>query len=171
MTPLGISSRHQCKISKVTVKYNTITNSFSVRILVTSNSSALIEGNRVTDSPEVGIIISNSDKKILLLDNTLQRNRSAGIQCSEASPIIRQNLITQNGFGILIDDAQPNLGTVAAPGLNRLYDNKEGDVVNLGKSVVLAQQNYWGRPNGPCQNCIFGKVEYKPFRLSFSRHS
>ncbi|MAE20723.1 hypothetical protein CMK12_17645 [Candidatus Poribacteria bacterium] len=84
---LGISSRHQCKISKVTVKYNTITNSFSVGILVTSNSSALIEGNRVTDSPEVGIIISNSDKKILLLDNTLQRNRSAGIQCSEASPI------------------------------------------------------------------------------------
>ena len=67
------------------MKYNTITNSFSVEILVTSDSSALIEGNRVADSPEVGIIISNSDKKILLLDNTLPRNRSAGIQCFEAS--------------------------------------------------------------------------------------
>jgi len=163
MTIWGFHHGISAETSEITVKHNTITNSFNVGILVTTDSSALIEGNQVTDNPDVGMIISSSDRKILLLDNTLKKNRSAGIQCSDASPIIRRNSITQNGFGISIDDAQADLGTVAEPGLNRIYGNEEGDVVNLGKDVVLAQQNYWGNPNGPCQNCIFGKVEYKPF--------
>ena len=163
MTIWGFHHGISAEASKVTLKHNTVTNSFNVGIFVTVDSSALIEANQVTDNPGVGMIISRSDRNILLLDNTLKRNRAAGIQCSDASPTIRRNLITQNGFGVLIDNAQPNLGTTAEPGLNRIYGNKEGDLVNLGRDVVFAQQNYWGNPDGPCANCIVGRVEYKPW--------
>ena len=155
----GISS----ETSKVTVKHNTISESFNVGIYVTTDSEALIEENQVMDNEGAGMIISSSDREILIVGNTLKRNDAAGIECTNASPIIRRNIITQNTFGILLDDAKPDIGTTTDPGLNLIHDNKEGDVVNLGRDIVSAQQNYWGSPDGPCKNCISGKVVYKPW--------
>ena len=149
--------------SRVILKNNIITNSFNVGIFVTADSEALIEGNQVMENQGAGMIISNSDRRILVSNNTIKKNRAAGIQCHDASPIIRSNLITHNTYGISIDNAQPHLGTMDNPGLNIIYGNSEGDVVNSGKDVVYAQQNYWGKSDGPCANCVVGRVEYSPW--------
>jgi len=161
MTIWGFHHAITVATSRVILKNNIIANSFSVGISVTA-SEALIEENQVLENPSPGVIISNSDRKILVSNNTIKKNRY-GIQCDDASPIIRRNLITQNTFGISIYSAQPNLGTTSDPGLNIIYDNKEGDVINSGERVVFAQQNYWGNPDGPCAKCISGRVEYKPW--------
>ncbi|HIE26350.1 TPA: DUF1565 domain-containing protein [Candidatus Poribacteria bacterium] len=163
MTIAGFHHGISSEASKVTVKHNTINESFNVGIYITTDSEALIEENRVMDNEGAGMIISSSDRKIVIVGNTLKRNDAAGIECTNASPTIRRNLITQNTFGILLDNAKADIGTTTDPGLNLIYDNKEGDVVNLGRDIVSAQQNYWGNPDGPCKNCISGKVVYKPW--------
>lgn len=155
----GISA----ETSEIKLKNNTITNSFNVGIIVTSNSEAVIEENQVEENQGTGIIISASDREIIVSNNTVKKNLSAGIECHDSSPVIRHNIITQNSYGITVDNAEPNLGTIEELGLNIIYDNQKGDVVNLGDEVVLAQNNYWGNPEGPCNNCIIGKVEYKPW--------
>ena len=163
MTIVGFHHGISSEVSKITVKHNTIADSFNVGIYVTTDSEALVEDNLVIDNTGPGMIISRSDRQIIIVDNTLKRNGAAGIECTTASPIIRRNIITQNTFGILLDDAKPDIGTTSDPGLNLIYDNKEGDVVNLGRNIISAQQNYWGKPDGPCANCIVGRVEYKPW--------
>ncbi|MFQ6043174.1 MAG: nitrous oxide reductase family maturation protein NosD [Candidatus Poribacteria bacterium] len=163
MTIAGFHHGISSETSKVTVKHNTINESFNVGIYVTTDSEALIEENQVMDNEGAGMIISSSDRKIVVVGNTLKGNDAAGIECTNASPTIRRNLITQNTFGILLDNAKADIGTTSDPGLNLIYDNKEGDVVNLGRDIISAQQNYWGSPDGPCKNCISGKVVYKPF--------
>ncbi len=163
MTIWGFHHAISAEASRITLKNNIITNSFNVGIFVTTYSEALIEENQVVENQGAGMIISNSDKKILVSNNTIKKNHTAGIECHDASPIIRHNLITQNTFGISIDNAQPHLGTTSDPGLNIIYGNKGGDVVNSGKDVVYAQQNYWGKSDGPCADCIVGRVEYKPW--------
>ncbi|MBC8230700.1 right-handed parallel beta-helix repeat-containing protein [bacterium] len=163
MTIVGFHHGISSEASKIIVKHNTIVDSFNVGIYVTTDSEALIEENQVIDNEGAGMIISSSGRNILVVGNALRRNDAAGIECTNASPTIRRNVITQNTFGILLDNAKPDIGTTSDPGLNLIYDNKEGDVVNLGRDIVSAQQNYWGKPDGPCANCIVGRVEYKPW--------
>jgi len=163
MTIVGFHHGISSETSKIIVQNNTITDSFNIGIYVTTDSEALIEDNQVISNTGPGMIISSSDRQILIVGNTLKRNDAAGIECTNASPTIRRNFIMQNTFGILLDDAKPDIGTTTDPGLNLIYDNKEGDLVNLGREVVSAQQNYWGKPEGPCANCIVGKIEYKPY--------
>jgi len=155
----GISAEN----SRLTLKNNIITNSLNVGISVANYSEALIEENQVVENQGAGMTIANSEGKILVSNNTIKKNHTVGIECHDASPIIRHNLITQNTLGISIDNAQPHLGTTANPGLNIIYGNKGGDIVNSGKDVVYAQQNYWGKSDGPRADGIVGRVEYKPW--------
>jgi len=163
MTIWGFHHAISAENSDVTIQNNAIISSFNVGIIVTSHSSALIEENEIAENQGTGITISSTNREVFISNNTIEKNYITGIECHGASPIIRGNLITQNSYGLKIDNAQPNLGTVDDPGLNFIYGNPKGDVINFSKNSVSAQQNYWGNPDGPCDECIVGQVDYTPW--------
>jgi len=70
-------------------------------------------------------------------------------------------IIANNGNGVSADgQSSPKLGKRFLGGHNSIYDNTDYDVSNATGSLIYAQMNWWGDPNGPDTTKIYGLVDY-----------
>ncbi len=150
-------------LSAVQIVHNTIEHSFNVGIIVTIGKDMLIQENHIINNEGWGIIMSELLGECLIIGNTIENNQNIGIQCLNASPSIRENLIRYNLVGLSINKSNPDIGTTADAGRNVIEGNRNAAVENLGRDAVSAKLNYWGNPDGPEPRQIQGRVEYTPW--------
>ena len=150
-------------LSAVRIVHNTIEHSFNVGIIVTIGKDTLIQENHIINNEGWGIIMSELLGECLIIGNTIEDNQNIGIQCLNASPTIRENLIRYNLVGLSIDKSNPDIGTTADAGRNAIDGNRNVAVENLGRDIVSAKLNYWGNPDGPEPRHIQGRLEYTPW--------
>lgn len=153
----GISAEN----THLTVQSCKIVNGFNVGIIVTRDTEALVESNDVI-SCAAGIIVSATGRTVTLRNNRIEGN-SVGIECHDANPRVRQNVITNNFLGIAIDHASPDLGTEDDPGNNAIIANQQTGIRYTDKQTLPAQLNWWGQATGPSAEQIEGRVRTEPW--------
>lgn len=122
----------------------------------------------------------NADRTILR-DNVVRTASGPGIYIKRAvtdpgtavATSVRCNDLTQNGTGIVVDDAfaaNPNTAT-----LNDVHANSVG-ARNTGVDNLLAQRNWWGAANGPSGNgpgngdSVLGSLDFSNWLASSGKN-
>lgn len=152
--------------SRMTIENNSIFKNSSVGIEIVVAFTTLIKGNTIADTVDTGIRIALSQDRVSMMDNIVTRNR-IGVSCVESDPVIRGNVIEENGVGLestqnVFRDG-PDLGRDDDPGLNILQNN-DLQIMNMKRQLTLqAKYNYWGSKTGPDAGSIDGKVDYVPW--------
>jgi len=152
--------------SKMTIENNSILKNLSVGIEIVAAFTTLIKGNTVADTVDTGIRIALSQDRVSMMDNIVARNR-IGVACVESDPVIRRNVIEENGVGLestqnVFRDG-PDLGRDDDPGLN-IIQNNDLQIMNMNRQLALqAKYNYWGSKTGPDAASFDGKVDYVPW--------
>ncbi len=112
-------------------------------------SNPVIRNSQIRYNYNTGVRIAVRSKA-KLIGNIIQDNGYAGVVCETgAEPILADNMITKNQFGIIIfGTAKPNLGDLSLndrdQGRNGLFDNYDYDVYNHGSNPIKAEGNSWG---------------------------
>lgn len=153
----GISAEN----THLTVQSCEIVNGFNVGIILTQDTEALVESTTILSSA-AGIIVSATGRLVILRNNRIEGN-NVGVECHDANPRLRQNIITDNFLGMTIDHASPDLGTEADPGGNSIVGNQQAGIRYTDKQTLLAQLNWWGQATGPSPEQIEGRVSTEPW--------
>jgi len=152
--------------SSIVVENNTIIENSSVGMEIVAAFTTLIKGNTIADTVDTGIRIALSQDHVSIMDNIITGNRVA-VACVESDPVIRRNVIEENGIGLestqnVFRDG-PDLGRDDDPGLN-IIQNNDVQIANMNRQLALqAKYNYWGSSTGPDVTSFDGKVDYKPW--------
>jgi hypothetical protein len=135
----------------------TFTDIGGIGILVNSTSSLIATDNTLSggEGETVGILCDASSPRFLR--NRLE-NFSVGLWCvNESSPELQDdiaggnNVIRDNLWGVQCEDQSNAVLGFLSPmgnegGQNSIYGNMQYDVTLLGKSIVSAENNWWGTP-------------------------
>jgi len=119
----------------------------------------------------ISIYSSNNHYKNRTVKNCEMKNNGYGILVNNAEPVIENNLIANNQFGIGVNASSK----VTKISNNSIFDNEFGAIgsnnANPSLGALDARYNWWGDksgPNGPDNpngkgNKVFGKVLFDPW--------
>lgn len=127
---------------------NTIEGNGDVGLVLKNAALNLVSGNLIADHSDAGIVLVKSSGKAgnTLVKNEIREAARAGIRIKSGYSEIKQNEITANGVGIqLMATAEAEDHTL---GENNIFANGFG-LVNDGRGVVKAEENWWGDGSGP----------------------
>ncbi|RMD97063.1 MAG: T9SS C-terminal target domain-containing protein, partial [Calditrichaeota bacterium] len=95
--------------------------------IVLESSPAWISGNLIAYNSNSGIDIVNSSG-VKILQNTVVKN-DMGITITDSDPLIENNIIAMNGFGVSAENSTPKLL------YNDVWQNPGGNFYNVGSGV------------------------------------
>lgn len=107
------------------------------------NRSAHVE-NCVIRGSNIGVV-SAGTSSLVIERSVIQNNVAVGIDTlNEASPVLKQTNIKENGIGILVSgSANPSFGGEQGGDSNELRGNTFCDLRNLGSAAIQAQGVFW----------------------------
>ena len=114
---------------------------------MTNGDGVLVEANQVTGNGQIGVSTQGGAPTIRGNTFDLSTGYTYGaIHPWHGSPVIRANVFAC-ARGVLVDDAQPDLGTAADPGENDFSAVTGTALLHMGTGLVTAVGNRW--PHSP----------------------
>jgi parallel beta-helix repeat protein len=140
----------------------------------TAYSHPVIDGN--TFSCRSTGISTKGWSDATIINNTITENGSMGIIVRmDSTPMIQDNVITENPTGIWINQGNPNpdLGGGGRSHGGNTFNNTEWDIENRTSNNIMARNNQWS--HSPCcesidsedihdddENPMYGAVDFSP---------
>lgn len=153
---------------------NTVEGNGDVGLVLKNAALNLVSDNLITDHSDSGILLVEGSGEAV---NSIARNKirgaaGAGITIKGGYSEIKRNEITANGVGIKIMETAEAKGHTLQE--NNIFANGFG-LLNNGRGVVKAEENWWGDVSGPYHpqinpvgkgDQVSDQVDFQPWRTA-----
>lgn len=105
---------------------------------ITRDAGGIVRENRF-QATGFGLAIGGNASPVIQ-DNQITQNRDGVVISNQAQPLLRRNQIEDNSNDglVMIDRAQPDLGTAFSPGENRILNNGRYAIYNATKGTTVS---------------------------------